>query len=174
MPRARNGKSGGYQTRSVSRLGGWVRWIGCAAVWEAGRAVCGERRLQQTQGYSPTATEDDGVGRGDIHTYAIELIGKGLNSICWTVRFIAPPHRHWGQGKHSARASTGSRWPTERAHARTLWACARDGGGLSSVSAEPAALHPRPQTIWSVPCTVREPPNFSSFSPGRSASGAQL
>ena len=55
----------------MSRLGGWVRWIGCAAVWEAGRAVCGERRLEQTQGYSPTATEDDGVGRGDIHTYAI-------------------------------------------------------------------------------------------------------
>ena len=55
----------------MSRLGGWVRWIGCAAVWEAGRAVCGERHLQQTQAYSPTATEDDGVGRGDIHTYAI-------------------------------------------------------------------------------------------------------
>ena len=71
MPRARNGKSGGWGTRSVSRLGGWVRWIGCAAVWEAGRAVCGERHLRQTQGYSPTATEDDGVGRGDIHTYAI-------------------------------------------------------------------------------------------------------
>ena len=71
MPRARNGKSGGYGTRSVSRLGGWVRWIGCAAVWEAGRAVCGERHLRQTQAYSPTATEDDGVGRGDIHTYAI-------------------------------------------------------------------------------------------------------
>ena len=71
MPRARNGKSGGCRTRSVSRLGGWVRWIGCAAVWEAGRAVCGERHLQQTQAYSPTATEDDGVGRGDIHTYAI-------------------------------------------------------------------------------------------------------
>ena len=45
VPRARNGKSGGYQTRSVSRLGGWVRWIGCAAVWEAGRAVCGEAAL---------------------------------------------------------------------------------------------------------------------------------
>ena len=45
MPRARNGKSGGYQTRSVSRLGGWVRWIGCAAVWEADRAVCRERHL---------------------------------------------------------------------------------------------------------------------------------
>ena len=71
MPRARNGKSGGWGTRSVSRLGGWVRWIGCAAVWEAGRAVCGERHLQQTQAYSPTATEDDGVGRGNIHTYAI-------------------------------------------------------------------------------------------------------
>ena len=55
----------------MSRLGGWVRWIGCAAVWEAGRAVCGERHLRQTQGYSPTATEDDGVGRGDIHTYAM-------------------------------------------------------------------------------------------------------
>ena len=68
----------------MSRLGGWVRWIGCAAVWEAGRAVCGERHLQQTQAYSPTATEDDGVGRGDIHTYAIVfmfmscVIGCGL------------------------------------------------------------------------------------------------
>ena len=31
----------------MSRLGGWVRWIGCAAVWEAGRAVCGERHLRQ-------------------------------------------------------------------------------------------------------------------------------
>ena len=76
MPRARNGKSGGYCTRSVSRLGGWVRWIGCAAVWEAGRAVCGERRLQQTQAYVVTATEDDGVGRGDIHTYAIGFYPK--------------------------------------------------------------------------------------------------
>ena len=54
----------------MSRLGGWVRWIGCAAVWEAGRAVCGERHLEQTQAYVVTATEDDGVGRGDIHTYA--------------------------------------------------------------------------------------------------------
>ena len=43
--------------------------------------------------------------------------------------------------KHSARASTVSRWPTEREHARILWPCSRDGGGLSSVSAEPAALH---------------------------------
>ena len=45
----------------MSRLGGWVRWIGCAAVWEAGRAVCGEREachLEQTQGYALTATED--------------------------------------------------------------------------------------------------------------------
>ena len=47
-----------------------MRWIGCAAVWEAGRAVCGERHLEQTQAYSPTATE---VGRGNIHTYAITL-----------------------------------------------------------------------------------------------------
>jgi len=45
--------------------------------------------------------------------------------------------------KHSARASTGSRWPTEEVHARTLWPCTADGGGLSSVSAEPAALHSR-------------------------------
>ena len=52
----------------MSRLGGWVRWIGCAAVWEAGRAVCGERHLGQSQAYSPTATQDDGVGRGNIHT----------------------------------------------------------------------------------------------------------
>ena len=36
------------------RLGGWLRWIGCAAVWEAGRAVCGERHLQQTQAYALT------------------------------------------------------------------------------------------------------------------------
>ena len=35
--------------------------------------MCGERHLEQTQAYSPTATEDDGVGRGDIHTYAIEM-----------------------------------------------------------------------------------------------------
>ena len=27
----------------MSRLGGWVRWIGCAAVWEAVRAVCGDK-----------------------------------------------------------------------------------------------------------------------------------
>ena len=60
----------------MSRLGGWVRWIGCAAVWEAGRAVCGERHLRQTQAYSPTATEDDGVGRGDIHTYAIKTCSQ--------------------------------------------------------------------------------------------------
>ena len=59
----------------MSRLGGWVRWIGCAAVWEAGRAVCGERHLRWTQAYSPTATEDDGVGRGNIHTYAIGHFG---------------------------------------------------------------------------------------------------
>ena len=38
----------------MSRLGGWVRWIGCAAVWEAGRAVCGERHLEQTQAYALT------------------------------------------------------------------------------------------------------------------------
>ena len=63
----------------MSRLGGWVRWIGCAAVWEAGRAVCGERHLRQTQGYALTATEDDGVGRGNIHTYAIEF-RRGPNS----------------------------------------------------------------------------------------------
>ena len=62
----------------MSRLGGWVRWIGCAAVWEAGRAVCGERHLQQTQAYSPTATEDDGVGRGNIHTYAIDKKGMHI------------------------------------------------------------------------------------------------
>ena len=71
MPRARNGRFGEYWNRSVSRLGGWVRWIGCAAVGEPGRAVCGERHLERTQGYASTATEDDGVGRGDIHTYAI-------------------------------------------------------------------------------------------------------
>ena len=50
----------------MNRLGGWVRWIGCAAVWEAVRAVCGERHLRWTQAYSPTATEDAGGGRGDI------------------------------------------------------------------------------------------------------------
>ena len=59
----------------MSRLGGWVRWIGCAAVWEAGRAVCGERRLQQTQDYVVTATEDDGVGRGDNARDWFTIIG---------------------------------------------------------------------------------------------------
>ena len=58
--------------------------------------------------------------------------------------------------KHSARASTGSRWPTEEVHARTLWPCTADGGGLSSVSAEPAALHSRLATFWSAPC-IRRP-----------------
>ena len=33
--------------------------------------------------------------------------------------------------KHSARASTGSRWPTEQVHARTLWPCTADGGWRS-------------------------------------------
>ena len=56
--------------------------------------------------------------------------------------------------KHSARASTGSRWPTEEVHARTLWPCTADGGGLSSVSAEPAALHSRSGTFSSAPCTT--------------------
>ena len=46
----------------MSRLGGWLRWIGCAAVWEAGRAVGGERHLEQTQGYALTATEDATTG----------------------------------------------------------------------------------------------------------------
>ena len=72
----------------MSRLGGWVRWIGCAAVWEAGRAVCGERRLEQTQAYVVTATEDDGVGRGDIHTYA--------NVIGWDLLGPAPTAVHAG------------------------------------------------------------------------------
>ena len=61
--------------------------------------------------------------------------------------------------KHSARASTGSRWPTEEVHARTLWPCTADGGGLSSVSAEPAALHSRLAIFWSAPfsCASRIP-----------------
>ena len=100
MPRARNGKSGGWGTRSVSRLGGWVRWIGCAAVWEAGRAVCGERHLGQTQAYSPTATEDDGVGRGDIHTYAIAK--KQCNQRV-TVRAVTDSAR--GPGELTARSA---------------------------------------------------------------------
>ena len=52
----------------MSRLGGWVRWIGCAAVWEAGRAVCGERRLEQTQGYALTGPLDPKGVDGNIHT----------------------------------------------------------------------------------------------------------
>ena len=76
-----------------------MRWIGCAAVWEAGRAVCGERHLRQTQAYSPTATEDDGVGRGDIHTYAIDCsintgtLSKTLElssySLCAQLNFVS-------------------------------------------------------------------------------------
>ena len=84
----------------MSRLGGWVRWIGCAAVWEAGRAVCGERHLQQTQAYSPTATEDDGVGRGDIHTYAIKMTAEKWKC-CSGTRHVAQHHLtgtlHWAR-----------------------------------------------------------------------------
>ncbi len=65
--------------------------------------------------------------------------------------------------KHSARASTGSRWPTEEVHARTLWPCTADGGGLSSVSAEPAALHSRLAIFWSAPCTVHAVMKVSRF-----------
>ena len=62
--------------------------------------------------------------------------------------------------RDSARASTGSRWPTEQVHAGTLWPCTADGGGLSSVSAEPAALHSRLSIFSSAPCTdvrVKQP-----------------
>ena len=48
------GRAGTDVVERCVRLGGWVRWIGCAAVWEAGRAVCGERHLEQTQGYALT------------------------------------------------------------------------------------------------------------------------
>ena len=54
-------------------------------------------------------------------------------------------------GRHTARASNGSRWPTGRPHARTLWACGRDGPGLSSLRAEDGRVPPRRQSIWSVP-----------------------
>ena len=40
------------------RLGGWLRWIGCAAVWEAGRAVCGERHLRWAQGVAQPSTRN--------------------------------------------------------------------------------------------------------------------
>ena len=46
-------------------------------------------------------------------------------------------------GRHTARASNGSRWPTGRPHARTLWACGRDGPGLSSLRAEDGRVPPR-------------------------------
>ena len=76
-----------------SRLGGWVRWIGCAAVWEAGRAVCGERHLEQTQAYAPTATEDDGVGRGNIHTIRdwIKLEFHDATPRLWPETFVSTP-----------------------------------------------------------------------------------
>ena len=53
-------------------------------------------------------------------------------------------------GRHTARASNGSRWPTGRPHARTLWACGRDGPGLSSLRAEDGRVPPRRQTFSSV------------------------
>ena len=56
-------------------------------------------------------------------------------------------------GRHTARASNGSRWPTGRPHARTLWACGRDGPGLSSLRAEDGRVPPRLATFWSVPFT---------------------
>ena len=45
-------------------------------------------------------------------------------------------------GRHTARASNGSRWPTGRPHAHTLWACGRDGPGLSSLRAEDGRVPP--------------------------------
>jgi hypothetical protein len=59
----------------VSSLGGWVRWIGCAAVWEAGRAVCGERHLRQTQAYALTGPRAEGVD-GNIQTNGLGNIPK--------------------------------------------------------------------------------------------------
>ena len=60
-------------------------------------------------------------------------------------------------GRHTARASNGSRWPTGRPHARTLWACGRDCPGLSSLRAEDGRVPPRRQSIWSGPCMQHEP-----------------
>ena len=39
------GTFGGLGTSTARVPGGWLRWIGCAAVWEAVRAVCFERHL---------------------------------------------------------------------------------------------------------------------------------
>ena len=129
MPRARNGKSGGYQTRSVSSLGGWLRWIGCAAVWEAGRAVCGERHLEQTQGYSPTATEDDGVGRGDIHTYAIR---NNLSDVLLALSAPSAPQ---------PRPSRLIRAPTRSSKVHEWRCCDREGGVLDRESANKVVDH---------------------------------
>ena len=56
VPWARKGRAGELGTKSVGIRDGWVRWAGCAAVWEAGRAVRGGRHPEQDQAYSPTAT----------------------------------------------------------------------------------------------------------------------
>ena len=58
----------GEQTGRMAALDGLRSGLGGRQGW-----VCGERHLRQTQAYSvPYAlTEDDGVGRGNIHTYAI-------------------------------------------------------------------------------------------------------
>ena len=54
VPWARKGRNDELGTKPVGIRDGWVRWTGCAAVWEAGRAVRGGRHPQQDQAYSPT------------------------------------------------------------------------------------------------------------------------
>ena len=76
----------------MSRLGGWVRWIGWIGVRDAGRDLCGVDHLRHAQGYGPTATENGTAGRGDIHTNAIRSDMCFNTGVRW-VNFPSNFHR---------------------------------------------------------------------------------
>ena len=64
VPWARKGRAGELGTKPVGIRDGWVRWAGCAAVWEAGRAVRGGRhphsRIKPTARLRPRTARPDG------------------------------------------------------------------------------------------------------------------
>ena len=53
----------------------------------------------------------------------------------------------------------------------TLWPCTADGGGLSSMSAEPAALHTRSQTFRPHPVELEPASRTSIASTGSACKG---
>ena len=73
VARARTGRSGELGNRSVSRLGGWVRWIGWIGVWDAGRDGCGEEHLEHAQGYGLTWPRPCVNAEGGRREYSYQL-----------------------------------------------------------------------------------------------------